>query len=205
MTIQALLTAIEADGAAQLAELKAAAGAEAEAILAAAQAEATARQQAAYVAALQPVAASRARRLHAARLAALRLNQAAQAERQRRLLDAIRARLATVRDRPDYLAALNSLIAEALNLLGPPADAPLPPEQRPILVIDPRDEMLVATILADSTLPVTVVTTLQCQGGVVARSADGRIVVDNTLAARLARLEPYLAALLPEPVADDRL
>jgi vacuolar-type H+-ATPase subunit E/Vma4 len=205
MTIQALLTAIEAAGAARLAELEAAASAEAEAILAQAQAEADIRQQAAYAAALQPVAASRARQLHAARLAALRLNQAAQAERQTRLLEAVRAGLETARDRPDYRTALKNLIAEALKLLGTPAGASQPPEQRPFLAIDPRDEMLVAAILADTTLPVTVVTTLNCQGGVVARSADGRIMVDNTLAARLARLEPYLTALLPEPAADDRL
>lgn len=205
MTIQALLTAIEADGAARLAELEAAASAEAEAILAQAQAEAAARQQVAYATAVQPVAALRARRLHAARLEALRLKQAAQADRQARLLEAVRAGLETARDRPDYLTALKNLIAEALNLLGTPAGVALSPKQRPILAIDPRDEMRVAAILADTALPVTVVTTLNCQGGVVARSADGRIVVDNTLAARLARLEPYLAALLPEPAADDRL
>ena len=205
MTIQALLTAIEADGAARLAELEAAVSAEAEAILAEAGAEATARQQAAYAAAWQPVAALRARRLHAARLEALRLNQAAQARRQARLLAVVRERLATARDRPDYPAALKNLIAEALALLGTPAGSPPPSEQQPSLAIDPRDEMLVTKILADTMSPVTVVTTLNCQGGVMARSADGRIMVDNTLAARLARLEPYLAALLPEPAAHDRV
>ena len=96
MTIQALLTAIEADGAARLAELEAASSApRLRRSWLPREVEAAERRQASLPwRRCSPWPRLQARRLHVARLEALRLHQAAQAERQARLQAAVRERLA---------------------------------------------------------------------------------------------------------------
>ena len=204
MAVEALIAAIEAEGAARLAEIEQANQAACAAIRAEAQAEAAQREERAHEAALQLSAAERARALHAAELQAMQILGAAQASRQDQLEAEVIRRLARVRDRPEYRRSLQALIAEALAQLDP-QPAPAETAARPVLEIDPRDSVLVEEILAASALEVTVDACLDCLGGIRVRTADGRITVVNTVEARLTRLEPYLMTLYPEWSGDERL
>jgi vacuolar-type H+-ATPase subunit E/Vma4 len=58
--------------------------------------------------------------------------------------------------------------------------------------VDPRDEALVCHLLHELGLQLPVVACLRGWGGLVARSADGRVLAINTLAARLERAMPFL-------------
>jgi vacuolar-type H+-ATPase subunit E/Vma4 len=67
---------------------------------------------------------------------------------------------------------------------------------------DPRDRSLVENILQEMGLEIPVSYEVECIGGLIAGSADGEIVVINTMEARLERAIPnlrrYLAALFEE-------
>jgi len=111
-----------------------------------------------------------------------------------------------LRAEPGYPLILRRLVEEAIHALGPlPAgrSASSPPsapqhlsdggeEDLPALEVDPRDEVLLHHILDDLGLDLSIMPTLRCWGGVVARSGDGRVVVTNTLEARLERATPFL-------------
>lgn len=126
----------------------------------------------------------RARRLNRARLAALRARSEAREALFAEALARARERLAHTRQTPEYPGVLASLVHEALAQLDGGAT----------LRADPRD----AALLADLAPGVTVSLDLDTWGGVEARTADGRVVVVNTLEARLAQAESQLrAAVMP--------
>ena len=188
MSLEAILAAIEASGEAEAARLRAEAEARAQRILDEAERKASTVREEARRAALRPAAGERARRLHQAKLEALRRV----GEVRTRLVDAAlaetRQRLACLRTGPDYPLILRRLIEEAIDALGE--------EERhsraAVLEADPRDDVSLQRILDELSLDVSVVFSLDGWGGVVARSGDGRIVVTNTLEARLERATPFL-------------
>ncbi|MBI3962024.1 MAG: hypothetical protein HY335_04650 [Deinococcus sp.] len=182
MSLESILAAIEASGEVEVARLGAEAAARAQQIVAEAELKAVAIQEAAR----QPAAGERARRLHQAKLVALRLV----GEVRQRLVEAAlaetRRRLASARASPDY--ALRLLIQEALSALGSAELA----GGWPLVEVDPRDEALARRILDELGVDLAIVSALHCWGGVVVRSGDGRVVVTNTLEARLERAIPFL-------------
>jgi vacuolar-type H+-ATPase subunit E/Vma4 len=70
------------------------------------------------------------------------------------------------------------------------------------LLADPRDRSLLKSILDDLKLDLPVNYELNCWGGLIAKSEDGRVVVINTFESRLERatafLRRHLAALFEE-------
>jgi vacuolar-type H+-ATPase subunit E/Vma4 len=60
------------------------------------------------------------------------------------------------------------------------------------LVADPRDETLLQNINQELNLDLPVSHELNCWGGLVAKSEDGRVVVVNTFESRLERATVYL-------------
>lgn len=83
-----------------------------------------------------------------------------------------------------YPAALRAFIEEALTGFGPGA----------ALTVHPGDQAAVTALVAERGWQVTVRADPAVAGGVRVSSPDGRLVVTNTLASRLARARPVLAA-----------
>lgn len=188
MSLEAILAAIAAAGAESAAQVRAEGETHAREILAAAEPLAAARHAAARAEALQPAGGERARLLHRARLEALGLVAAARDGHVAAALAALEQRLASLRTARDYPLVLRRLTEEALAALDvAPGD-----REPPQLMVDPRDRDLLERSLHDLGLPLAVEPALETWGGLVAHSADGRIVVNNTLEARLERALPFL-------------
>jgi vacuolar-type H+-ATPase subunit E/Vma4 len=69
-------------------------------------------------------------------------------------------------------------------------------EKQARLEADPRDRVLLESILLNMGLDPPVSYEIDCWGGLIAKSEDGRVVVLNTLEARLERATPYLRRYL---------
>ena len=198
MSLEVILAAIRASGEKQIGEIEQRARSEAEAILADARREAERARQDARARAVVPAYGERARIIHRARLTRLRTVGDAREAAVDAALEQTRHSLAKLRAGSSYPAILHRLTKQALSeLQGSMEDI-----TRAHLEVDPRDEELVARILRELDLKLSVTYCLECWGGLIARSEDGRIVVINTLESRLERAMPflrrYLAALFEE-------
>ena len=224
MSLEAILAAIEASGEAEAAHLRAEAESRAQQILDGAKRKAVTSREQARQAALRPAAGERARRLHQAKLEALRAVGQVRIRLVGEALAETRRRQSALRADPAYPVILRRLVDEAIRALGfdlPRAEedhaGPNPPrasmtygpdndESQTVLQADPRDEALLRRILDDLGLNLTITPSLNCWGGVVACSSDGRVVAINTLEARLERAIPFLrrdlAAFLEEGLKD---
>lgn len=198
MSLEAILAAIRAAGEEQVEEIEQQARRQAEAILAEARREAEKARQASRERAVAPAYRERARILHRARLDRLRTIGDAREAAIDATLEQVRHCLAGMRIDAGYPAILQRLTEEALAELS----ESLEDVSHARLEVDRRDEALMADILEELALQLPVSNGLNCWGGLVARSADGRIVVINTLESRLERATPYLrryvAALFEE-------
>ena len=106
------------------------------------------------------------------------------------ILDAAMQRVAS-REGTDYPAALTTLAAEAVGAMATDAVVlHLAEADRAIATAEWLDALRqrvgrpVAIEVADEAAPI--------QGGLIVRSADGRLLYDNSFAARLVRLRPAL-------------
>jgi V/A-type H+-transporting ATPase subunit E len=188
MSLDAILASIESSGGDEIDRLRAETESRAQQILAAAECKAAIAREEARRAALWPAAAERARRLHQAKLEALRTVGEVRHQLIEMAFSGTRQHLAALRADPDYPLVLRRLIVEALDALG---EAELH-SGHIVLEIDPRDEPYVCPILNELGVNLQAVSSLQSWGGVVVTSGDGRIVVNNTLESRLARATPFL-------------
>jgi len=205
MSLEAILAAVVASGEAEITRLRVEAESRAQQVLAEAERKAAAIREGARRAALVPSAGERAQRLHQAKLEALQTTGEVRNSFVNAALSEARQRLTNFRKDARYPGVLRRLTEEALSALGTErADG-----DRPVLEIDPRDERLLRCILDELGLDLSVLPSLGCRGGVVARSGDGRIVVTNTLEARFQRAEPLLrrelAALIEKEATSNQL
>jgi V/A-type H+-transporting ATPase subunit E len=192
MSLEAILATIEASGEAEAARLHAETDARVRQVLADAEQTAAERREAARREALRPAAAECARRLYRAKLEARRtVGQVRDGLVQTALAEA-HTLLAGLRAAPDYPLILRRLTDEAWQALG--GDRAEASSCR--LDIDPRDKALVQCILSDLGLGLEISPSLDCWGGLVAHSSDGRITASNTLEARLERATPFLRRTL---------
>ncbi len=194
MSLETILGLIEASGESQLAQLRQETETRIAQLLEEAKQIAIDREDEARQIALNPVAGERARRLHQARLAALNTVAIAREKLVIATLDQTRSRLMELRNETIYPRVLRGLIVEAIQVLGAEELNYTSPEngRQPWLEIDPRDEALVRDVVSDLDLSLAIKSTQNCWGGVSASSGDGRIIVTNTLEARLERALPYL-------------
>ncbi len=194
MSLQAILGKIRAAGDVQIQELEKTTLSEVSAILAQARMEAQQIEEEASASTSTPAIAERARILHRARLEALHIVGKVRDELVDTALARARERLAALRADSCYPDVLRTLTEEALAELA--ADGQVQ------LLADPRDESLLKNILHQLNRNFPVSYELNCWGGLIAKSADGRVVVINTFEARLERamifLRRYLAALFEE-------
>jgi vacuolar-type H+-ATPase subunit E/Vma4 len=99
------------------------------------------------------------------------------------------------RERSDYGELLARLVGEAWGCIDKPA----------MVVVHPDDEQLLRAILDEQGIrPHAIETRADLAPGVMVRTLDGRIAVDNTLTSRLLRARPDLHALLADLLGADR-
>lgn len=192
MSLQAILDAIRDSGNVQLRELETRADIQVRETLATADADAHKAREESFAKATAPAGRERARILHQADLEGLRILGNVREDLVNATLDQTRGRLANSRSQYCYPAVLRKLVEESLAELDDSAE----PNGQIQLEADPRDQALLSRILSDlgMTLPVRYI--LNNWGGLIARSAEGQVVVVNTLEARLERAIPYLRRFL---------
>lgn len=192
MSLQAILDAIRASGEVQLRELELRRNVSEREILAQADFEAREIQEEARETAASPAVRERARIIHRARLDGLHTLGNIRETLIETTLEQTRGRLANVRASSAYPSILRSLVEEALaEVSGSLEEAPTAK-----LEADPRDREWFEKILSELGLTIPVNYTLECWGGLIAQSEDKRVVVINTLEARLERAIPYLRRFL---------
>lgn len=201
MGLHAILTAIRASGDSRVQEIEHRALDRATELLDQARREAEEMQRQARVYTAAPAAKERARIIHRARLEALRAVGNVREALVDAALEQTRGRLAGLRTHTNYPTVLRRLTKEALAEL----ERSLGEVETIRLQIDPLDRQLMESILNDLGLYLQVDFELNCWGGPVAKSEDGRVVVINTLEARLERATPhlrrYLAAVFEEEIS----
>jgi V/A-type H+/Na+-transporting ATPase subunit E len=196
MGLQAILEKIRAVGEAQVQTIEQSAQIQVNGILAQARAEARQIEEDACSEASAPAGGERARILHRARLEALRVVGDVREELVDTAITRARERLASIRGDHSYSEVLRTLTEEALTELnsGESGNAKL--------MADPRDKVSLEIILDDLKLDLPVDYGLNCWGGLIAKSKDGRVVVINTFESRLehaaAFLRSHLAAFFEE-------
>lgn len=188
MSLEKILEAIRGLGDAQVAEIEERSRVKIREILANARIEAQQIEKDVRSATVLPALTERARIIQRARLEALKIVGEAREALVDSALEQIRGHLANIRNSPDYPAILSHLLKEALGEFDTALD-----EDCVSLEADPRDRPLLEKILHEElmvNLPVSY--TLECWGGLIVRSQDGRVAVINTLEARLERATPHL-------------
>jgi vacuolar-type H+-ATPase subunit E/Vma4 len=216
MSLQAILDAIFAAGEAEVRAIEERASIQAHEIEAENILEAQLAKEQAFREASSPAARERSRIIHQAHLEAMRVLGSARDELVDKAFEKIRDCLSLYRSDPNYPRVLSRLVQEALSeLQGSSREATVPdrmgsildrqsPRQDILLLADPRDhdvlENILTTIKLDLPsqfeLELPIQYELECWGGVIARSADGRIVSINTLESRLERATPFLRRFL---------
>ncbi len=186
MGLQSILAKIRASGDAQIHEIEKNTRSRVGNILAQAQMEARQVEEDASEAASIPSVAERARILHRARLESLRIVGDVREDLVDTAIARTGERLASVRTDPSYPDVFRTLLSEALAELASGGT------DEAQLVADPRDRVLLEKVLADMKLNLSVSYELDCWGGLVAKSADGRVVVINTFESRLERATVFL-------------
>lgn len=192
MSLLAILEAIRASGQAQVGEIEERAYRQIYEMRVNARLEAERIEEEARAAAAAPAIKESARIHHHARLEALQITGNRREALVDAALDQTRGHLEGLRTDAAYPAVLRRLTQEALDdLVGSLEE--LGSVQ---LVVDPRDRDLFESILPGMGLTPKVSYTLDCWGGLIAKSQDGKVVVINTLEARLERATPYLRRYL---------
>jgi vacuolar-type H+-ATPase subunit E/Vma4 len=192
MGLQAILDTIHASGEARVCEIEARVQAQAQETREQARAEAQRLREEALAAASALAARERARIIQQARLETLRIVGNVREALVDMALHRTHERLAGMRTDAAYSAMLRRLIDGALAELR----GSLREEEQARLEADPRDRALLESILFDTGLDLPVSYEIDCWGGLIAKSEDSRVVVLNTLEARLERAMPYLRRYL---------
>jgi vacuolar-type H+-ATPase subunit E/Vma4 len=197
--LDAILETIRQAGQASVCAIETRAHEEVDRILAEGKTEAEALQQEAREAASRAVTADRARIIHLAKLEAMRIVGHAEQTIIDQALEQAQARLVAFRAAKEYPQLLRDLVEEALEALQGSLR-----ENEPIhLYADPRDRPLLDHILSDISQDIHVFYELEIWGGIRATSDDQRVVVDNTLEARLSFVTPVLQRILPALIKHD--
>jgi vacuolar-type H+-ATPase subunit E/Vma4 len=192
VSLQAILESIRASGASQVVEIDQNAYTQAHQILLNARLAAQQEREEACLSAVAPAYRERSRIIHRARLEALRVTGNVREDLVDTVLDQVRGRLQGIRRESTYPIVLRRLIQTALNELK----GSLEESGKAQLSADPQDRALLTIILQDMRLDIPVSYDLRCWGGLVAKSEDSRVVVINTIEARLERAIPYLRRTL---------
>jgi vacuolar-type H+-ATPase subunit E/Vma4 len=202
MSLHTILEAIRAAGEAKVREIETRAYTQAHEITTNARLEAERMEEQACASALEPAYRERSRIIHRARLEAMQMSGNTRKELVDAALEQARGRLASFRTDPRYPEVLRNLVQQALSELNGSGWQAMTGVSA-YLEADARDRSLMEALLEEMRLPLEVSYSIQCWGGLVARSESGRVAVINTLEARLERAIPYLRAHLAEIFEDE--
>ena len=186
MSLQSILSRIRASGEAQISEIEKNTRSRMNAVLAQTQMETHQVEENAREAASTPAIAERARILHRARLESLRIIGNVRKELVDIAIARTGERLSAMRMDPSYPDVFRMLLHEAL------AEQASSGADQVRLVADPRDRELLENMLSEPGLNPSVSYELNCWGGLIAKSIDGRVVVINTLESRLERATEFI-------------
>ncbi len=200
MSLEAILEAISAAGDAQVGEIEARTRTQVYEILANARVEAEDIDEDGYNTAFAPAAKERARIIHRARLEAMHIEGEAREALVDMTLERTRGALAGLRTDRQYPEVLCQLLEEALAELSSSMEL----EAKIHLEADRRDRVLLESLLRHLAVDLEVSYTQECWGGLIARSEDGRVVVDNLLETRLERAIPFLRQYLAAWFEDEQ-
>jgi vacuolar-type H+-ATPase subunit E/Vma4 len=192
MSLHHILEAIEAEGDAQVYEIEAQTFTQCSEIIADAHLVSEKIKAKVRAKEIAPAYKERARIIQKARLEALQIIGDAREELVDTALGQVHARLARTRTDNAYPIILRKLLQESLTELN----NSLSDNDKIKLEADARDRDMLKDILTDLKLDFSVQYTLDCWGGVIAKSKDDCIVVINTLETRLERATPYLRCYL---------
>jgi len=192
MSLNAILDTIRASGEAQVRKIEMQAYVQTREILANAYLEAEQIKEEACAAAISLAFKERARIIHHARIEALQITGNEREGLVDSALDQIRGHLAGMRTDTAYSIVLHRLTREALDELANSMEE----TGKARLEADLRDQEQLDRMLDETRLNLEVSYSLTCWGGIIAKSQDERVVVINTLEARLERATPYLRRYL---------
>lgn len=188
MSLEAILEQIRSDGQAQVEQILHMAECDAKAILEKAQQEAGMIYQKAYQEALQPSAGECARLINQAQFEARCSLGRSREDFISTVLNHLYQRLEQARASEEYVRAMRGYLLEVL-----PAKNMQVPSSEPVrLQADPRDKNLLDEIVREDTPGIDVDYVLQCWGGLIAVTGDGRSRLINTLETRLESAAPVL-------------
>ena len=142
--------------------------------------------------AVSPAFGERAKIIHNARLNSLHKIGNERETLVDTAIDQTKGHLAGVRSNPVYPEVMRRLTIQAIFELQESLEEFWDCE----LEADPRDQALLDSILSDEGFNVKVKYTLKVWGGLIAKSRDNRVMVINTLEARLERATPFLRRYL---------
>jgi V/A-type H+-transporting ATPase subunit E len=194
MSLHAILEVIRSSGEAKTREIEKRAYAQAREILVNARLEADAIKAQVCAATLEPGIGERARILHRARLEGLQILGNVREGLVDSAFKQTHERLAGLRSQPTYPDVLRRLLVEALSELQSSQYEDKKSANGPAccLEADARDRAILENLLDELNLEFPVEYRLECWGGLIAKSFDDRVVVINTLEARLERAASYL-------------
>lgn len=199
MGLQAILDKIRAVGDVQIQKIEKEAQSQASGVLARARMEAEQIEEAASLNVSTPAIAERARIIHRARLDALHIVGSVRENLVDLAIMQTREHLASFRSDSAYPNVLHMLTDEALTQLTSSEG-----KGNFQLLADPRDKVLMENILKALNRSVPVHYELNCWGGLVAQSEDGRVVVINTLESRLEQARTFLRRYLAASFEEER-
>lgn len=202
MSLHAILEAIRESGEVKVREIESRAYAQAHEMMTNARLEAERMQEQACASSLEPAYRERARIIHRARLETMQITGNTRKELVDAALEQARGRLAGLRTDPRYPEVLRNLLQQALSELNGSGGKALEAASA-CLEADPRDRPLLDALLEELDLNLAVGYSIQCWGGLIARSENGRVAVINTLEARLERAIPYLRSHLAALFEDE--
>ena len=199
MSLQTILEKIRAVGDAQIQEIEMNAQSQASEILARARMETEQFEEDASVNTSAPAISERARIIHRARLDALHIVGNVRENLVDTAIMRTHEHLASFRSDSAYPVVLRTLTKEALEQLTLSEG-----DRKHQLLADPRDKVLMEEILKDQNPNISVRYELNCWGGLIAQSEDGRVVVINTLEARLEQASSFLRQHLAASFEEER-
>jgi vacuolar-type H+-ATPase subunit E/Vma4 len=198
MSLENILHALETEAERLVTEIEEATQVEVERIRAEAQAEAAAVRQKHIAAIEAPLRAEHARILNRAKREALQIVLGTREDLITAMLEATARRLEALASTEEYAGLLQQLTQEAVDALG---------TKGVCLRVQSSDVALMNRVVQTMGLSATVTGELENEeglGGVIATSADGRISLVNTSAARLKRVAGLYRAQIAEMMFQDQ-
>lgn len=201
MSLLAILDAIRASGDAQVREIEEHADRQIFELRRNALIESERVAEETFSASVAPAKRERSQIIHRAHLEAMQITGNEREALVDAALEQTRGHLEGLRNDISYPAVLRRLTKEALHELEG-SHEPLVNAQ---INADPRDKALIESILLDHEPDLEVIYSLNTWGGVIAQSQDHRVVVINTLEARLERAIPFLRQYLANLFENEHL